>query len=512
MAAAGWSRHRLLGIVLLSVLLGATAVTVPAATAFSRAAPSVTSSGATLAATSYAGGPPVTELLAVYNSRPDLQAAFPSAQTNVTNYSKLVNWADGVVTNQWVDGDYPLLAPFGYYYVLMATYNARADLQAAFPNAYTSSSHYDSLVSWAGGVITGASPDGAYPTLAPYGYWYALMTVYNSRSDLKTAYPHAYTNTTSLSGLVSWAGWLVSSTSSDSAYSTLAPFGYYYALMETYSNRADLQAAYPNAFTTFSSFTSLVNWAEGVVTGQWSDGSYSTLAPFGYYYALMGTYNGRSDLQGAFPDAYTVFSSYEGLVRWASGVVTGASSDGAYTTLRPFGYRYAVMGTYYSRADLQAAFPYAFTSFTSYVSLINWAAWVSDTSGDGAYSALAPFGYYYNLMWVWDGRLDLQTTFPNAFTDWAEYQGLALWAGEVVNGTIIDPNQATLQPFGYWFALFGLVYQQETSLQSTYPDAWTDGAMFQGLYVWADEVVNLVIISPAYLTLLPFAGTYDALG
>ena len=512
MAAAGWSRHRLLGVVLLSLLLGATAVTVPAATAFSRSAPSDASSGAVVATTSYVGGPPVTELLAVYNSRADLQSAFPNAATNVTNFSKLINWADGVVTDQWSDGSYSLLAPFGYYYILMSTYNSRADLQAAYPSAYTTSSHYDSLVSWAGGVISGASPDGAYSSLASFGYWYALMSIYNSRSDLKSIYPHAYTNMTSFSGLVEWAGWLVSSTSTDSAYESLAAFGYYYALMSTYSVRSDLQSAYPNAFTTFPSYTGLVSWADGVVTGQWNDGSYATLAPFGYYYALLGTYNNRPDLQAAYPDAYTVFAHHEGLTVWASGVVTGASHDGAYTTLRPFGYRYAVMGVYYSRPDLQAAFPYAFTDFASYTNLINWAAWVSDTGADGSYVVLSPFGYYYNMMWVWDGRLDLQTTYPNAFTDWADLQGLALWAGEVVNGTIIDPSQPTLQPYGYWFVLFGLVYEQRLDLQATYPVAWTNGATFQDLYVWADEVVTLQIIDPAYTTLLPYAGTYIYLG
>jgi len=512
MAAPGWPRRRLFGIVLLALLLGATGLVVPSAFSTSRAAATDASSGISPAATSYTGGPAATELLSVYNSRADLQAAFPNATMNVTSFSKLVSWANGVVSDQWVDGSYSLLAPYGYYYVLMATYNVRADLQSAYPNAYTSSSHFDSLVSWAGGVIAGSSPDGAYSSFVQYGYWYSLMTVYNSRSDLKSAFPHVYSNATTFAELVDWAGSVVTGTSTDGAYPTLAPFGYYYALMETYGSRPDLQAAYPNAYSSFSSFTGLVNWAEGVVTGQWSDASYPTLAPFGYFYALMGTYNSRGDLQGAYPDAYTVSSAYQGLVIWASGVVTGTYSDGAYTTLRPFGYRYAVMGTYYERPDLQAAFPYARTSYASYVGLINWAAWVSDTGADGAYTVLAPFGYYYNLVWVWGGRPDLQTAFPNAYTDWASLQGLALWAGEVVNGTVIDPSQPTLQPYGYWFVLFGLVYQQQPGLQSAYPVAWTDGVTFQDLYNWADEVVTGQIINPAFLTLLPYAGTYESLG
>jgi hypothetical protein len=59
-----------------------------------------------------------------------------------------------------------------------------------------------------------------------------------------------------------------------------------------------------------------------LVAGDWTDGAYSSLAPFGYWYELMATYNDRADLQAAFPDAYTDFAQYTGLVNWAGAVVT----------------------------------------------------------------------------------------------------------------------------------------------------------------------------------------------
>jgi hypothetical protein len=461
-----------------------------------------------------AEGPAVTELAAVYNARSDLQAAFPDALSNLTNYTELVNWAAGVATGQWSDGDYSVLAPFGYYYALMATYNDRPDLRTAFSHAYMNTTHFTELVSWAGGVISGNSPDPAYSTMAPYGYWYALMSVYNSRADLQGAYPDAYTNSTSFAGLVSWANGVVSGSWPDGAFVSLAPFGYWYALMAVYNERSDLQTAYPDAYSNLANFTELASWASAVVSGEWVDGSYATLAPYGYWYDLMATYNTRSDLQTAFPFAYTNLARFDGLVDWAGGVVTRQWADGAYSSLAEYGYWFALMGTYNQRSDLQASYPDAYTNFGHYTKLMDWAGQVvTGTINDPSFLPLSNFGYYYDLFSVYDGRTNLLTAFPDAYTNWGAQEALVGWAGEVVDGTILlDPSQPALQPYGYWFVLVGGVYNQRSDLQASYPLAVTDYASYEALLQWADNVVTLQLLDPDYLLLLPFAATYEVLG
>jgi hypothetical protein len=510
----GSSRGRYARVVALILLLVGASLTLPAV-ASSHTAPS--SGGVSALKTAFSPapeGPGVTELAAVYNARLDLQAAFPDALSNFTNYSQLVNWAAGVATGQWSDGAYAVLAPFGYYYVLMATYDARPDLRAAFSHAFVNISNFTQLVSWAGGVISGVSPDPAYTSMAPYGYWYALMSVYNSRSDLQSAYPNAYTNSTSFGGLVSWANGVVSGAWPDGAFSTLAPFGYWYALMAVYNERSDLQSSYPGAYSHLDSFSGLVSWASAVVSGAWVDHSYANLAPFGYWYDLMSTYNARSDLKGAYPSAYTNFLQFEALVSWAGGVVTRQWSDGAYSSLAGYGYWFALMGTYNQRNDLQTSYPDAYTNFGHYAKLVDWAGQVvTGTVSDPAFLALSNFGYYYDMFNIYDGRNDLLTAFPDAYTNWGAQEALVGWAGEVMDGTILlDPSQPSLQPYGYWFVLVGGVYDQRSDLQTSYPLAVTDDASYQALLQWADEVVTLALLDPAYLTLLPFAITYEALG
>jgi hypothetical protein len=171
-----------------------------------------------------------------------------------------------------------------------------------------------------------------------------LYTVYNGRADLQAAFPDVYGNFTNYTKLVNWAGGVVTGSFTDGANLTLHPFGYFYALMMVYDGRSDLQSAYPDAFTNFADYTLLVNWAGGVVTGRWTDSNSSTLAPFGYYYALMMVYDGRSDLQSAFPHAFADESSYQALLVWANDVVLQVFTDSAYTTLLPFAASYEALG------------------------------------------------------------------------------------------------------------------------------------------------------------------------
>jgi outer membrane protein assembly factor BamB len=236
------------------------------------------------------GGDAISELYSVYNGREDLRAAFPSVATNNTTFSELVSWAGRVVTGQLTDSDYSTLAPFGSWYALMETYNRRPDLQAAFPDAYTNFAHYTGLVSWADDVVMGRWTDPANSTLAPFGYYYDLMTVYDGRPDLQSAYPNAFTNWTEEQALVAWAGAVVNRTISDQSQGTLQPYGYWYVLFGwEYAQRADLRETYPLAVTDRVSHQGLLGWAKAVVLGEFPDPAYAALSPFAASYEAMGS-------------------------------------------------------------------------------------------------------------------------------------------------------------------------------------------------------------------------------
>ena len=231
------------------------------------------------------------ELLSLYDQRPDLQAAYPGAATgNLTNLSALLNWASEVVTGQFSDSSYDALsAPdVGYYYTLMDVYNSRSDLQAAYPNATTNLTSYEGLVTWAGEVVTGQFTDSANATLSPWGYAYDVFLVYNERPDLQAAFPSAYTSLSNYTSLVNWAGGVVTNSFADSDRSNLTAFGYFYALMFVYDDRSDLQAAFPNAFSSATSYEGLLGWAKGVVLGDFTDSSFTTLLPFAASYEELG--------------------------------------------------------------------------------------------------------------------------------------------------------------------------------------------------------------------------------
>ena len=223
---------------------------------------------------------------------------------------------------------------------LYGVYLADSSLQTAYPNVETSVSEFSSLVDWAGSVVRGGTSDAANQTLAPYGYWYDLMSVYDQRGDLQYGFPNAYTVEANYSALLSWAGQVVTNAYSDGDSGLLASYGYFYALAYVYNSRGDLQGAFPNALTTPSEWNQLVIWAGEVATGAFSDSSSSTLSAYNYYYVLAYVYNSRGDLQAAFPNALTNGASWAELVTWAQNVVNHKFPDSAYATLLPYASEY----------------------------------------------------------------------------------------------------------------------------------------------------------------------------
>jgi hypothetical protein len=193
-------------------------------------------------------------------------------------------------------------------------------------------------------VVSGASTSFTVSAFLGGGAVSLLYSVYENRGDLQYAFWNAFQDSSQYTLLVNWAGGVVTGAITDSNSSTLAPYAYYYALMYVYDGRADLQSVFPGAFTDFAQYTLLVNWAGGVVTHSFVDSDQATLTPFGYYYALMYVYDGRADLQAAFPSAFTNATSYQHLLTWAKNVVTPLFPDSAYHTLLPFKASYEALG------------------------------------------------------------------------------------------------------------------------------------------------------------------------
>ncbi len=83
---------------------------------------------------------------------------------------------------------------------LLSVYNTRPDLQAAFPEAAHGS--LNNLLAWAG--TSGITIDSAHITLVPHAAVYKLMYVYSIRPDLQAAFPEA-ANAANLTNLFAWA-------------------------------------------------------------------------------------------------------------------------------------------------------------------------------------------------------------------------------------------------------------------------------------------------------------------
>ncbi len=287
---------------------------------------------------------PISTLLAWYGTSPALEALLPEADSNFTNFTELVEWAWSVVSGTTASPAYPTLAPYGYWYALMGLYWSRPDLQASYPNVLEDPAEFAILVNWAGEVLNNTFADSSAAALRPYGAWYELLWTYDGRTDLQYYFPDAFDNETNFTGLVDWAGWVVTDGFSDSAASTLAPFGAFYDLELVYDSRTDLQLAFPDAFGNETSYAALLDWAGQVGISAFSDSDSAMLAPFDYWYVLYEVYAHRADLQAVYPDVLTDPTSLAGLYAWADGVVTGSFTDSSYETLLPYASYYESLG------------------------------------------------------------------------------------------------------------------------------------------------------------------------
>ncbi len=226
---------------------------------------------------------------------------------------------------------------------------------------------------------------------------------------------------------------------------------------------------------------------------------------------LYGVYNTESALQTEFPAVSSSLASFESLVNWAGSVVRGGTSSSANQTLVPYGYWYDLMSVYDQRGDLQYAYPNAFTVQANYSALLSWAGQVvTNVYPDGDSGLLTEYGYYYDLAYVYNSRGDLQAAFPNALTTPSEWNALLIWAGEVATNAFTDSSASTLAPYNYYYVL-AFVYNSRGDLQAAYPNALTSGASWAELVAWAQNVVNHKFPDSSYATLLPYAAEYNAL-
>jgi hypothetical protein len=320
--------------------------------------------------------------------------------------------------------------------VLLSVYNSRSDLKSAYPGVTNDWATQKSLVHWA--AAWGIGADSAERWLGQYGHLYVLADVYNSRLDLQSVYPEVANGV--LDNLVSWAAKYGVTT--DSARSYLGWYGHLYVLLDAYGKRSDLQSAYPQVANT-GDLAGLINWATrcGVST----DGARSSLGSYDHLYALLSVYYSRSDLMNVYPGAVGSPLTFQRLVDWAA--KCGITTDSAKSTLGRYDHFYVLLNVYNGRSDLQKVYPGAWGSLTAFQGLIDWAGrWGIST--DSAQSKLQPYAAQLVLLRVYSLRLDLQQAMRAAFS-YPMFQSLINWAAQY--GVTIDSAKTTLQPYATWY-------------------------------------------------------------
>ena len=304
----------------------------------------------------------ISDLLRIYHARPDLQAAYPEAGSG--DMTGLVRWAWQYGTTDYPadpNGPHAVLGPHAHTYALLSIYDARADLQAAYPEA--GSGDMTGLVRWAwqyGTTDYPADPNGPHAVLGPHAHTYALLSIYDARADLQAAYPEAGSG--DMTGLVRWA-WQYGTTDypadPNGPHAVLGPHAHTYALLSIYDARADLQAAYPEVVA--GDHAALTVWARDWGINDYPadpNGPHAVLGPHAHTYALLSIYDARPDLQAAYPEV--VAGDHAALTVWARDWGINdypADPNGPHAVLGPHAHTYALLSIYDARPDLQAAYP-----------------------------------------------------------------------------------------------------------------------------------------------------------
>ena len=210
--------------------------------------------------------PYTTNLITIYNSRPDLQSQFP--EVNNGDLSQLFIWASDTGVTEYLDE----LLKYDHVYNLMKVYNGLPGVQAVYPEA-ANGVDLSGLFKWASQYAVGAFQD----PLGPHEAVYDLMRVYNWLPGVQGLYPEA-ANGVDLSGLFTWASQYGAGAFQD----PLGPHQAVYDLMRVYSWLPSLQAGYPEA-ANGADIKRLVCWADWYVN--LGPNGYPILAPHAAFYA-----------------------------------------------------------------------------------------------------------------------------------------------------------------------------------------------------------------------------------
>jgi len=199
-------------------------------------------SGSTLPDRSYNN-----DLLSVYDARPDLQAAFPEVESG--NLTNLYGWA-------WLFGineSQALLGQHEAMYSLLWIYHAfRPDLQTAFPEA-AFGADLTGLLEWAS--LSGIT-EHANILADDEAVFNMLWIIQNFRPDLESAFPEAL-NGNDLSNIWEWGALF----GINEHANILADDEGIIDIMWVYEEfRSDLQAAFPEA-NNAGTLDGLFNWA-----------------------------------------------------------------------------------------------------------------------------------------------------------------------------------------------------------------------------------------------------------
>lgn len=214
----------------------------------------------------------LNSLFGVYDSRSDLQGAFPNAHTSHSSLVKLIDWGAffGVKENPGTLGKYAAK------YHLVSIAERRPDVIAVFGDPTSSTTSFNSVVGWANGFGVNEHAN----ELHRYTYVYALQTLWLQRGDLQTVYPGA-SHMEKMGGLFGWAASHAGQPFTDST----GPYVAQYKLLSLHDRRGDLKTSFPEA-ENGGDIKALLAWAINFGTSQ-QPGELDTKAN---YQAIDGSY------------------------------------------------------------------------------------------------------------------------------------------------------------------------------------------------------------------------------